>query len=104
MPELARLHHSPNGGRRDGCTGAQMVALGVKRGWPDLVMPLPGGGCAIEMKRADGTGRVSTEQADWLSWFTACGWRAVVCTSADDARAVLCDVLDVDPASVPELG
>ena len=100
-PELRWLHHSPNGGRRDGFTGAQMVALGVKRGWPDLVLPVPGGGLAIEMKAEDG--RVSAEQSDWLAHLAACGWTTAVCRSAEDARVALLRFLGICDRSAPEL-
>lgn len=103
MPELARLHHSPNGGQRSAFTGAQMKALGTKPGWPDLVLPMRDGGVAIEMKRPDGTGRTSPEQTGWLDWLTACGWTVAVCTSADDARVMLCHALGIQPDSVPGL-
>jgi VRR-NUC domain len=101
MPQLARLHHSPNGGRRDAFTGAQMTALGVKRGWPDLVLPLPPPdlGIAVEMKSTDGV--TTKDQDSWLDWFTTCGWHVAVCRSAEDAAAFICAVLDVDPANLP---
>lgn len=101
MPELARLHHSPNGGRRDGFTGAQMTALGVKRGWPDLVLPLPGGGLAIEMKSA--TGSTTADQDGWLAHLATCGWRTVVCRSADEARDAIVDHLGVSADGLPGL-
>jgi hypothetical protein len=101
MPELRWLHHSPNGGQRSAFTGAQMTALGVKRGWPDLVLPAPGGGLAIEMKAADG--RLSTEQGEWIGRFEACGWTCVVCRSADEARDVTLAWFGVAPDAVPEV-
>jgi hypothetical protein len=108
MPQLRYLHHSPNGGRRDSFTGAQMKALGTKPGFPDLVLPVksPGSlgrtpGLAIEMK-AD-KGKTTPEQDDWLAHLSAQGWYATVCRSADDAREVLCHYLAVDPAGAPPL-
>jgi hypothetical protein len=78
-----------------------MVALGVKRGWPDLVLPLPGGGIAIEMKSEDG--RTTDEQDGWLDWLGSCGWTVAVCRSADEARSVLLTALGVSEDSVPGL-
>ena len=101
IPELAHLHHSPNGGRRDAITGAQMVALGVKRGWPDLVLPLPGGGLAIEFKSA--TGRTTAEQDAWLAYFERIGWRAAVVRSAPEAVALIAGHFGLPVDALPGL-
>lgn len=108
MPELRWLHHSPNGGRRDGFTGAQMKALGTKAGFPDLILPVrqPGSlgsipGLIIEMKTSTGT--TSALQDDWLDHFDNCGWVTALARSADEARAILCRYLAVDPDSAPPL-
>lgn len=104
MPALAFLHHSPNGGKRDGFTGAQMKALGVKPGFPDLILPARSGqhpGLAIEMKSS--TGRVSDEQAAWLDYLTGQQWATAVARSADEARTILCDYLGIDPLKAPAL-
>lgn len=34
------LHHSPNGGARSKAEGGIFKAMGVKAGWPDLVLPI----------------------------------------------------------------
>lgn len=105
MPALRWLHHSPNGGQRDGFTGAQMTALGVKRGWPDLVLPASNGthpGLVIEMK--SDSGRATTEQAEWLAHFTAQGWRTDICRSAEEARETVCNYFSISLASAPALG
>jgi hypothetical protein len=106
MPELRWLHHSPNGGKRDAVTGGQMRALGVKPGFPDLILPVPRGtrpGLAIEMKRPDGTGRATTEQREWLDHFDASDWITCICINAVEARAVICDYLGHDPEQCPPL-
>jgi hypothetical protein len=101
MPDLRWMHHSPNGGQRSAFTGAQMTALGVKRGWPDLVMPMPNGGLAIEMK--SDVGRVSDEQSEWLARFEACGWTCVVCRSASEARSEVLRFFGVAEGALPEV-
>lgn len=104
LPALRWLHHSPNGGRRDGFTGAQMTALGVKRGFPDLVLPVRAGehtGLAIEMKSE--TGSLTSEQRDWLAELAAQGWLALVCRSADEAREAICNFLSTSPGACPDL-
>lgn len=104
-PELAWIHHSPNGGRRDGFTGGQMKALGTKPGFPDLILPVrsPAGwtGLAIEMKT--GTGRASPEQIAWLDRLADSGWKVGIARSAAEGRDILATYLGHDPASLPPL-
>lgn len=94
-PELAGLFHVPNGGKRDAFTGAQMLALGVKRGVPDLLLPFPSQGftgLALEMKSEDGA--LSPDQAKWRDLLTGWGWCWCLCRSAEEARAELARYLD----------
>ena len=68
-PELALLHHIPNGGKRGKAEAAKLKRMGVKPGVPDLHLPIARGGfhgLYVEMKRLDG-GRVSSEQRVWLA-------------------------------------
>lgn len=104
IPDLAWLHHSPNGGKRDGLTGGQLKALGVKPGFPDLILPAPSKthpGLAIEMK--SDKGRASPEQSAWLAHLSAHGWDTHILRSADAARLAICAYFGVDPASTPGL-
>jgi len=104
MPELAWLHHSPNGGKRDALAGAQMRALGVKRGFPDLILPVANphkAGIVIEMKSA--TGSTSSEQKEWLAHFERQNWEIRVARSAQEARSHLCQYLGITPDSAPAL-
>lgn len=104
MPELKWLHHSPNGGLRDGFTGAQMTALGAKRGFPDLILPVASNGApglAIEMKSA--IGHLTAEQSAWLKMFESAGWVTHVCRSAEEARDAICSYLSVSPDKLPAL-
>lgn len=110
MPALRWLHHSPNGGKRDAMAGAQMKALGVKKGFPDLILPVrvtadnllgfhPG--LVIEMKSA--TGSTSPEQKEWLAHFEAQDWEIRVARSASEARTHLCQYLGIPPNQAPAL-
>lgn len=104
MPELKWLHHSPNGGKRDALAGAQMKALGVKKGWPDLILPVSRNltnGLVIEMKSA--TGSTSPEQKEWLDHFKSQQWAVRVARSAQEARKELCLYLGIAPADAPTL-
>lgn len=42
-PELERLYHIPNGGKRYATTAKRLKAEGVKAGVPDLCLPVPRG-------------------------------------------------------------
>lgn len=104
MPVLAWLHHSPNGGRRDAFTGAQLKAMGVKRGFPDLILPVQSRGypgLAIEMKSADGT--LQPDQKAWKAHFEVQSWAWRLTRNAQEARAELCWYLGIPPDSAPPL-
>lgn len=106
MPALAWLHHSPNGGKRDAFTGAQMKALGVKPGFPDLILPAwshdrAHPGLVLEMKSA--TGSASDSQKEWQAHFLAQGWQHRLARSAEEARSTLCQHLGIDPAAAPAM-
>lgn len=104
MPALRWLHHSPNGGKRDAVTGGQMKALGVKRGFPDLILPVQSGphpGLIIEMK--SDTGTTTPEQKDWIAHFEAQGWQTRLARSAQEARTTLCLYLNTNPDDAPPL-
>jgi len=87
-PELALLVHVPNGGLRNMPEAVRFKAEGVRKGFPDIMLPVARGGfhaLAIELKRLRG-GKVSQEQREWLDALTSQGWRAVVCKGWDEAR------------------
>ena len=63
-PELALLFHIPNGGTRDAIEGRHLKQQGVKRGVPDLCLPVARGGyhsLYIELKTATGRAMVGRE-------------------------------------------
>lgn len=85
----------PNGGYAlTPQAGARMVAAGLSKGFPDLlIFDAPPKapefvGAAVEMKRVDG-GTVSPEQEAWLIALSARGWAVRVCNGAADALAWL---------------
>lgn len=54
FPELELLYHIPNEGKRSRATGRRMVAEGLKKGVPDICLPVARGGSHglyIELKR-----------------------------------------------------
>lgn len=104
MPALRWLHHSPNGGERTAFAGAQMKALGVKPGFPDLILPFASYGhlgLVIEMKSA--TGATSPKQEEWLEHFEDQSWQMRIARSAQEARSHLCRYLGINPDSAPAM-
>ena len=88
-PELAMLFHIPNGGSRDAIEGKHLKQQGVKRGVPDMCLPVPRGayhGLYIELKTEKG--RAAQEQKWWgeqllkngYMWEICHGWESAVRT------------------------
>ena len=93
-PELALLYAIPNGGHRHKAVAARMKAEGVKRGVPDLCLPVPRGnhhGLYVELKTADGS--ASRAQRQWLTALQRQGYRVAVCRGWEAARAFIEDYL-----------
>lgn len=87
-PELRKLFHIPNEGRRSVVTGRRMKEEGMKSGVPDICLPVARGGyhaLYIELKRVKG-GRVTDAQRRWLYDLNVEGNRAVVCKGWNAAR------------------
>ena len=94
-PELALLFHIPNEGKRSKRVGHELVEMGMKKGVPDVCLPVPNAVYAalyIEMKRSNG-GRASEDQKGWLAALNRVGNRAVVCYGFEDARKVILEYL-----------
>ena len=95
-PELAMLYAIPNGGKRAIKTAVALKKQGVKRGVPDMCLPVPRGGfngLYIELKRVKG-GTVSDEQREWIAALNKQGYKAIICHGAEEAieqiRGYLC--------------
>lgn len=90
-PELALLHHIKNETTGGAAEVAADKAMGVKKGVPDLCLPVTRGGfhgLYIEMKTP--SGKASEAQRWWVTRLTEQGYRAVVCHGYDAAVAELC--------------
>ena len=90
-PELALLHHIKNETTGGAAEVAADKAMGVKKGVPDLCLPVARGGfhgLYIEMKTP--SGKASAAQRWWVTRLTEQGSRAVVCHGYDAAVAELC--------------
>ena len=97
LPELALLHHTPNGGWRHIATAVRLKAEGEKSGVPDLFLPcarLGYHGLFIEMKTRGG--RISPAQQWWIDALRMQGYRVVVCWQWLDAAHELETYLDAE--------
>lgn len=90
FPELRLLHHIKN----ETASGAKAVAIdranGVKKGVPDLCLPVARGGyhgLYIEMKTE--RGKVSSEQTKWISDLLEQGYYAEVCHGWQEATDLI---------------
>lgn len=94
-PGLALMFHIPNGGWRIKTEAARLKRMGVKRGVPDICLPVARGvhhGLFVELKRPDG-GRASEEQTSWLEALRAAGYAAEVCHGWETAARVIMQYL-----------
>ena len=95
-PELEMLFKISNEGKRTRTNGARMRAEGLKKGVPDLCLPVARCGCHalyIELKKADG-GRLSSEQIEWLDRLKQQGNMAVVSHGWEPAAQIIEDYLE----------
>lgn len=96
VEQLSRLHAIANGGKRDKVTAGMLKAEGVKRGVPDVFLPVPiiaqptpYCGLYLELKRpkAEGqaAGSTSTEQDGWIGYLRSVGYAVSVVFNWRDA-------------------
>jgi hypothetical protein len=96
QPELRFLFHVPNGGSRHPIEAANLKRIGVRRGLPDLCLPVKRReyiGLWIEMKAPDG--RSSPEQREWHEFLRREGHRVEVCHDWIAARDIIIEYLAV---------
>ena len=89
-PELALLYHIPNGGLRNVVVAVRLKKEGVKKGVPDLCLPVARAGfhgLYIEMKA--GKGRLSDEQEKWLKDLSEQGYCTHVAYGWIEAKRIL---------------
>jgi hypothetical protein len=83
-----------------------MKALGVNKGFPDLILPVAANkntpGLVIEMK--SDTGRLSTDQSEWIAHYKEQHWDTHVCRSAEEAREIICTYFGLSSATAPTIG
>ena len=95
LPETALLLHVPNEGNRHPGVAAKVRRLGLRRGVPDLLLPVPRArgddapfgsgfyhGLAIELKRGRNDVEKDDHQYLWLRRLQRQGWATETCHSA----------------------
>lgn len=95
-PCLKLLFHIRNEGIKNAAEGQHYKEMGVKRGVPDLCLPVPVGGyhaLYIEMK-APGGRKPREDQQWWLQELEAQGNRAAVAYGWQQAAGVIVDYLE----------
>lgn len=109
IPVLKRLFAIHNQGHGDAIRGARASAEGLKKGVPDLMLPVSkqgfGGykfcGLYIELKRkanktvGKAKGVASPQQKDWIEFLQSQGYRVEVCYGWEEARDVILHYLDL---------
>ena len=96
FPELKYLFHIPNGGSRDIITASRLKRCGVRKGVPDLCLPVKNkyyGSLWVELK--DGKGKKQTkEQIEYENFLKSQGCQYVVCYSGEEAIAIIRNYLE----------
>jgi hypothetical protein len=78
--------HTANEGKRSKSYGAKLKRMGLRPGFPDLLITRARGvyhGFAIEMKY--GNNKLTNEQKEWLRILSKEGYATAVCYSASEA-------------------
>lgn len=119
--DVSKLYAIPNGGKRDAATAAMLKAEGVRKGVPDLFLPVPIvvsprnqtalyavfkdtcltsnvlSGLYIEMKKPIG-GKLSPEQVQRIAELKRDGYAVVTCKTWREARDAIVTYLSLNEA------
>lgn len=94
-PKLkGRLFAIPNGGHRHAAVAAKLKREGVRRGVPDLFLPVATAtyaGLFIELKTLKG--RPTKEQKEWLEFLNEQGYKAEICYGWEAAKNTISSYL-----------
>jgi hypothetical protein len=83
--------HVPNEGKRSLVAGKRLKGVGLKPGFPDLIIfdhppaKPEAPGVIIEMKTKNPRSKLSPQQKSWLTNLTRRGWITSVCNGAEAA-------------------
>lgn len=90
-PELSLLYHIPNEGKRSRANGRRMVAEGLKKGVPDICLPVARGGSHglyIELKRTKDW-KITKEQESWMRELMEQGYEVGLCIGWEKAAEMI---------------
>ena len=90
-----RLFAVPNGGFRHKATARKLSLEGVRKGVPDLFLPIPTPnhhGLFVELKSE--SGRPTVEQKEWISYLNSEGYLAKICKGWVTASKVISEYLE----------
>jgi len=96
VPELDFIFAIPNGGRRHIVTALKMKKEGVKRGVPDIMIPIVKGnspGMFIETKAPDG--KESKSQIRYRIFLKSQGYQHKICRSAKELLDTTLNYLEI---------
>ena len=99
LPELALMYHVPNEGKRN--NGDILKAMGMKKGVPDVVLPVPSKeyhGLYLEMKFDKN--KPTQEQQAYMKLLRQQGYKTAVCYSHTEAKETILDYLS-KPGQLP---
>lgn len=91
------MNHPPNGGLRTKAEAGKFKAMGVKAGYPDIVLEIARNGyhgLRVELKVKKG-GTVSAEQKSWVARLNEQGYLAMVCKGYDEAQQAIIDYMSI---------
>src|SRR5271157_2297726 len=87
---LKYMFHIPNGGARNKITGRNLKLAGVKKGVPDICLPVAKGkyhALYIEMKSEKG--EISIDQSEFIMVLRGNGYRVDICFSWNQAAQTI---------------
>lgn len=90
-PRIHYMYACPNGGLRNPATAANLKAEGVKRGVPDIFLPVTCtkyAGLYIEMKKPK-VGKASEFQDDYKNFLISQHYMVVECRTWESARDII---------------
>lgn len=93
-PELELMYHCPNGGRRNKLEAARLKREGVKKGVPDIFLPVAKNGkhgLYIEMKSKQG--KLEESQKAFIQKLKDQGYKVCVCYGWEQAKETLIEYL-----------
>lgn len=92
--ELGLMYHIPNEGKRE--NGAILKMAGLKRGVPDICLPVNAGkynALYIELKH--GNGKATKQQNEFIELLNKQGNKAVICYGFEEARKEILEYLSL---------